>query len=68
MDSRASGIIEASDAGVTADDITKQSGNSVAVMKRGYQRGGKFASQRSNEKRRGFRKQNSEKSAANGEN
>ena len=41
MDSRASGISEASEAGVSDDDITKQAGNSDEVMKRVYKRKGR---------------------------
>jgi hypothetical protein len=60
MDSRASGISEAREAGVSDDDITKQAGNSVAVMKRVYKRKGKQASERSHSKRQEHRRKEAE--------
>jgi hypothetical protein len=62
MDSRASGISEASEAGVSDDDITKQAGNSDEVMKRVYKRKGRVASERSHAKRQEFRQQAEEDS------
>jgi hypothetical protein len=62
MDSRASGISEASDAGVSDDDITKQAGNSKGVMKRVYNRKGRGASVRSHSARQAHRRKDSNSS------
>jgi hypothetical protein len=67
MDSRASGITEASEAGVSDDDITKQAGNSDAVMKRVYKRRGKTVSERSNTRRKEHRNDIPEKSKSRAE-
>ena len=61
MDSRASGISEASEAGASDDDITKQAGNSKEVMKRVYKRKGSQASERSHSKRQEHRRKQSTK-------
>jgi hypothetical protein len=63
MDTRASGISEASDAGVSDDDITKQAGNSDAVVKRVYKRRGRLASARAHSQRQAHRRKGSEDSS-----
>jgi len=56
MDNRASGITEASEAGVPDDDIIKQSGHpKKEIMQDVYKRGGAAVSERSHAKRQEHR-------------
>jgi hypothetical protein len=64
MDSRASGISEASEAGVSDDDITKQAGNTGPVVKRVYKRKGKQVSVRSHSARQAHRREKSKPQSA----
>jgi hypothetical protein len=61
MDSRASGITEASEAGVSDDDITKQAGNSKAIVKGTYKRKGGQVSERSHAQRQEHRRKDQPK-------
>jgi hypothetical protein len=56
MDSRASAVSEAAEAGVSDDDIILQTGHGAKeILQKTYKRGGVKASQRSHEKRQKLR-------------